>query len=376
MIPRILANTIQRFARKGFVTIIYGPRRVGKTVLLQQLTEGAPLSSVLFVNGDTEEGRSLLSDTSEVRLTRAVSTYDTVCVDEAQRILNVGVALKILIDKFPEKRFLITGSSSLNLARGLHEPLTGRNQTYRLFPLSTEEMTLGMPVHEKPSLLPEQLVYGGYPYLLDLPGREEKRAYLRSVVEDYLFKDVLALRDVDSVDNLRKLTSLLAFQVGSEVSLSELSRTLGIDVKTVSRYLSLLVDSFVVFPLRSFARNPRNEVAKARKYYFWDLGIRNGLIDQFTPLDFRGDVGQLWENFLAVERIKRDEYMADLKQYFFWRTFSQSEVDWVETRGEKVQAFEFKWTKKSLIRGSRAFQDAYKVPVQVISRDNYLDFVI
>lgn len=269
---------------------------------------------------------------------------------------------------------MVTGSSSLDLARGVKESLTGRNQTYRLFPLSTVELTGDLAPHEKPSLLPEQLIFGGYPYLLQLQNPVEKHDYMRSIVEDYLFRDILALKEIEAVDKLRQLGALLAFQVGSEVSLSELAQNLKLATKTVARLLSLLSESFVIFPLSSFSTNPRKEIAKGKKYYFWDLGIRNALVDQFTPLNDRGDKGQLWENFLAVERLKRDEYAKIGKQYFFWRTYAQSEVDWIELQQGKIDAFEFKWNK-GFAKSQRAFQSAHGEKVIAITKENYLDFV-
>jgi predicted AAA+ superfamily ATPase len=374
MIPRILCQTIKKGLKPGFINLIYGPRRVGKTVLLQQLTASIPQSNIVWFNGDTQETRHLLNQTSEVALSKLVAQFETVVVDEAQRIPNIGLSLKILVDKFPQKTFLASGSSSLMLSRGLQETLTGRTNKYRLFPLSTSELTLNLPNHQKSSVLEDQLRFGGYPYLQQLTSPSDKKKYLKSLVEDYLFRDVLELKDISSPENLKKLAILLSFQVGSEVSLTELANGLDIDVKTVRRYLSLLEQSFVIFELGSFSRNLRKEITKTKKYYFWDLGIRNALTDQFLPLDTRTDIGQLWENFLAVERLKKYEYQRDEIQYYFWRTYEQAEVDWVEVAGEEISAYEFKWMP-SKPHTPKAFREAYQTNLQMVSRENYLEFL-
>jgi hypothetical protein len=374
MIPRTLVPTIKENVRPGFINIIYGPRQVGKTVLLQQLAD-ATAKPGLWFNGDHQETRDVLSNTSQTNLKRLVERSPVIFIDECQRIANIGLSLKILIDTFPQKIFFVTGSSSLSLSRGIQEPLTGRNLTYKLYPLSTQELTIGLGDFQKPSLLEEQLIYGGYPYLQQLNHPRDKQDYLKSITEDYLFKDVLMLKDVSLPETLKKLTILLAFQIGSEVSLNELANSLQIDVKTVRRYLSLLKHSFVIFELGAFAKNLRKEVVKSKKYYFWDLGIRNALIDQFLPLETRTDVGQLWENFLIIERLKKHEYQRDFPQCYFWRTYEQAEIDWIETRGEKLSAYEFKW-QKTKTHTPKAFKETYKAAAQTVNRENYLDFVL
>lgn len=373
MIPRTLASTIKKNQKNGFINLIYGPRRVGKTVLLRQLTQSIPKPNIIWFNGDTQETREALSKTSELALSKLVEQTQYIVIDEAQRIPNIGLSLKILIDNFPKKIFYATGSSSLMLSRGIQEPLTGRTLKYRLFPLSTGELTHNLPKHQKISLLEEQLRFGGYPYLQQLKNAKEKQDYLKSLIQDYLFKDVLELKDIASPENLKKLSILLAFQIGAEVSLNELANNLGIDVKTVRRYLSLLKQSFVIFELGAFAKNLRKEIVKSKKYFFWDLGIRNALIDQFLPLDTRTDVGQLWENFLVVERLKKHEYQRRNIQYYFWRTYEQAEIDWVEIESNKISAYEFKW-QKSKSYTPKAFREAYKTETKTISRENYLEF--
>lgn len=375
MITRQIEKAIKDSIKPGFINVVYGPRRVGKTVLLQKLTENTPKSKLLFLNGDTQEARDVLSNTSEVALSKLVEGKEVVAIDEAQRITNIGLSLKILIDKFPDKKFFVTGSSSLMLARGLKEPLTGRSIKHKLYPLSTFELTQNLPDFQKTSILEKQLIFGGYPYLEQLNKDNEKKSYLKSIVDDYLFKDLDLLKDVLSTEILKKLASLLAFQIGSVVSLNELAVNLGIDTKTVGRYITLLKQGFVIFEIPSFSKNPRKELAKSKKYYFWDLGIRNALIDQFLPIDSRTDVGQLWENFLAVERLKKNEYSLVQKEYFFWRSYEKAEIDWIETQENKISAFEFKW-KTAKPHTPKAFRKAYKEDVEIVSKNNYLEFVI
>ncbi|MBU0569738.1 ATP-binding protein [Patescibacteria group bacterium] len=381
MIQRTLTETVVQNFKPGFITLIYGPRRVGKTVLLKQLVNKlvnkivqTDEEKVLWFNGDTEETRSSLSTTSQTKLANLVKDKSIIVIDEAQRIENIALSLKILIDSFPKKKIIVTGSSSLMLARGLQETLTGRTTVFKLYPLSTNELTQGLDAHQKPQMLDSQLTLGGYPYLTQISSQEKKQRYLKSIVSDYLFKDVLLLKDVSSPETLKKLAILLAFQIGNEVSLNELAGNLGIDVKTVKRYLSLLKQSFVIFELSAFSKNLRKEVAKSKKYYFWDLGIRNALIDQFMPLDSRTDVGQLWENFLAIERLKKHEYVQTQSSYHFWRTYEKAEIDWIEIEGGKLAVFEFKW-KSQKAKTPKAFKEAYHENVRVVSRENYLEFV-
>ncbi|MBU0619128.1 ATP-binding protein [Patescibacteria group bacterium] len=375
MIKRTLTDTIKNNLKPGFINIVYGPRRVGKTVLLQQLTKNISRSDILWFNGDTQETRDALSTTSEVALSHLVDKAKVVVVDEAQRIANIGLSLKILIDTFPKKTYFVTGSSSLMLARGIQESLTGRAIKYRLFPLSTQELAVGLKTHQKTAILEDQLLFGGYPYIQHLKNVKDKRDYLKSIVEDYLFKDVLELKEIVSPENLKKLAILLAFQIGSEVSLNELAGNLGVDIKTVRRYLSLFKQSFVIFELGAFSKNLRKEVVKSKKYYFWDLGIRNALIDQFLPLDSRIDIGQLWENFLAVERFKVHEYQRDRAQYYFWRTYDQAEIDWLEIRGEKISAYEFKWQSNRL-KKPKVFLETYpKAKLKLVNQGNFQDFL-
>lgn len=374
MIHRQITNTIINSLKPGFINIIYGARRVGKTVLLEQIKQGLTEEKILFLNGDMQETRDLLSTTSEVKLTEIVKNYPVIFIDEAQRIKDISLSLKIIIDKFPEKKIFVTGSSSLKLAKGTRETLTGRTKIFKLYPLSFAEITAEAETHQKDYFLENTLIYGGYPYLQNLGNSEEKQNYLKNIVEDYLFRDVVLLERIHNPDLLPKLATLLAFQIGQEVSLNELSLTLSIEVATISRYLNLLEQSFIIFHIGAFSNNLRKEIAKSKKYYFYDLGIRNALIGQFSSLNLRPDIGQLWENFLAVERMKKQHYSLFPVNYYFWRNYSRAEIDWIEKSNDSLQAFEFKW-KSGRFSTPKAFFEGYKTKAELISKDNYQEFI-
>ena len=299
MITRILTKNVISGFKDGFVSVIYGPRRVGKTVLLEQLKAILGEYKILSLNGDTQETRDMLSSTSETKLLALIKNSDILIIDEAQRIKNISLVLKILIDKLPKLKIVVTGSATLDLSRGVRETLTGRTQTYQLYPLSSKELTLSK------YLLPELLIYGGYPYLQSLSNNLDKQRYLENLVDDYLLKDLFDLKEVSDPDIPKKLLALLAYQIGNQVSLSELAAQLSISVKTVARYLTLLEKIFVIFPMGTYSTNLRSELSKSKKYYFYDLGIRNAIIRQFGTLESRTDAGALWENFMILERAKK-----------------------------------------------------------------------
>lgn len=375
MIHRTLAKTVLAGRQKGFITIIYGPRRVGKTFFLKEIQKEFSTQKILLLNGDTQETRDLLNSTSITKLTQIVKNYSVIIIDEAQRIPNISLILKIIVDNFPKKDIIITGSTSLKLSRGVAETLTGRTIKYYLYPLSTTELTVGKNEIEKPYFLESQLIFGGYPYIQDLTSIEDKKRYLTSIIDDYLFQDILDLKEVVVSDNLRKLATLLSYQIGQEVSLNELSLSLKVDVKTVSRYIDLLKHSFIIFEVGAFSRNLRKEIAKNKKYYFWDLGIRNALLGSFTPLETRGDIGFLWENFLAVERTKKAHYENKIIQTYFWRTYDNAEIDWIEIENQKINAYEFKWRSEKN-KTPKSFFDNYKKNAILINKNNYLDFLL
>ncbi len=376
MFQRTLKNNIVNNFKNGFATIIYGARRVGKTVILEQIKQSLKEERILFFNGDTQESIDALNTNSEIKLSSLVENYDVIFIDEAQKIPNITLAVKIILDKFPLKKIIITGSSSLQLVAGAKENLTGRNYSHNLYPLSTRELGQDLPEFKIPALLDDQLIFGGYPFVYSLGTKKEKEKYLLQIVEDYLFKDILMLENLEHPESFKKLAILLAYQIGNEVSLNELSNSLGISVKTVSRYLDLLEKSFVIFHLDAYSTNLRNEVSKNKKYYFFDLGIRNALIEQFQPISVRADVGYLWENFLIVERMKKIEYEGNVLRRYFWRNYSGAEVDMIEIDDNNiVSAFEFKW-RKNKVKTPKNFKDNYGIETKIINNENYLDFIL
>lgn len=375
MYQRILKNHIIKGFQPGFATIIYGARRVGKTVLLDQIKQSLLGSKTISFNGDTQEAIEALNTNSEIKLSALVKDHDVIFIDEAQKIPNITLAIKIIIDKFPQKKIIVTGSSSLQLIKGAKENLTGRNYSFSLYPLSTSELGQGLEKYKIPGLLPDQLIFGGYPFIYHLATKDEKEKYLKQIVEDYLFKDVLFLEHLEHPEAFKKLAILLAFQIGNEVSVTELSNNLGLSVKTVARYLDLLEKSFVIFHLDAYSTNLRNEINKNKKYYFYDLGIRNALIEQFQPISGRIDVGYLWENFLIVERMKKNDYGGKIVRSYFWRNYSGAEVDYLEIDTENnLSAYEFKW-QKNTAKTPKNFKDNYKIDAMVINNENYLDFI-
>jgi predicted AAA+ superfamily ATPase len=325
-------------ASRRKVVVLYGPRQAGKTTLLGRLRPSLP-GRVESLNGDFADDQNLLRP-ERAALGRLVAGVDVLLIDEAQAVPEIGRTLKLLHDEFPQLRVLATGSSSLDLARHSGEPLTGRQRVLVLYPVAWCEQ---QPSPTRTTTIIEHgLVLGSYPEVLTLERFEDKVAHLRQLVADYLLKDVLAQVQLPKA-RLHDLLRLLALQLGSEVSLAELATGTGLDAKTVGRYLDLLEDAFVIVQLRGFSRNLRKEIAKARKIYFLDLGVRNAVIQAFQPLSMRTDVGALWENWLVVERIKRNSIAGIDARYHFWRTHDQKEIDLVEEHADGLFAYEFKW---------------------------------
>lgn len=356
------------------VLIIYGPRRVGKTVLLKSFLSQTTLRYRLD-NGDDLAIQELFSSQSIDKLTKYAQGYDLIAIDEAQHIDNIGMGLKILVDTIPDIRVIATGSASFELSNKVGEPLTGRARTLLLYPIAQLELLNHFTKFELEQKKEEFLVYGSYPEILSLPSEEKKREYLRDIVNAYLLRDILALEQVKASKILLDLLRLLAFQIGNEVSMSELAANLGIDTKTVSRYLDLLEKGFVLINIRGFSRNLRKEISKKSKYYFYDNGIRNAVISNFNPLHLRDDVGRLWENFIVTERIKKQAYHKIFSNNYFWRTWDQKEVDFVEEREGKLFGYEVKYApdKKKV---PADFLEAYPgATIQTITSQNYLEFI-
>lgn len=359
------------------VLIIYGPRRVGKTTLLQDYLAKTSFKYKLD-SGDNIKTRHILGSEDFDQIREYASGYELIAIDEAQRIPGVGQGLKILVDQIPGIRIIATGSSSFELSGQVGEPLTGRKTTLTLFPLAQLELASLHNRHELKERLPEQLIFGSYPDVVTAPTFAKKASLLEELMGAYVLKDILELEQVKGSRVLLDLLRLIAFQVGHEVSLSELGSQLHLDTKTVARYLDLLEKSFVLFNLRGFSRNLRKEVTKKSKYYFVDNGIRNAVISNFNPIDVRNDVGPLWENFIVMERLKRRVYGSIYANPYFWRTWDRKEIDLVEEREGKLYAYECKWGTKGLSpKNRRAWLEAYPdSEVKVIDRENYLDFLL
>jgi predicted AAA+ superfamily ATPase len=356
--------------------VLYGSRQTGKTTLLKKfLSENEGNFRYKLDSGDDVNTQIVLGSSDFKKIINYAKGYDLIAIDEAQRIKNIGMGLKILVDQLPNIKIVVTGSSSFELAGQIGEPLTGRKITLTLFPLSQIEMGKLYNDHDLKSRLDDYLIFGGYPEALTSEGANDKKRVLEELVGSYLLKDILELEKVKSSKLLLDLLRLLAFQVGNEVSLSELGKQLGIDSKTVGRYLDLFEKSFVLINLRGFSRNRRKEITSKSKYYFLDNGIRNAIIANFNPLDIRDDIGKLWENFLVVERLKKQAYDQIYSNNYFWRTWDQKEIDWVEERDGKLFGYEFKWKSKSG-KSSKAWLDNYpEASLEVINNENYLDFV-
>jgi predicted AAA+ superfamily ATPase len=381
MIPRLLHTRIDKILRSGDkkkIVLLFGPRQVGKTTLLQTIAreyEQTRRQSHLWLNADEPDIRAILTDASSTALKRLCAPHTMVVIDEAQRVPNIGLTLKLMADTMPDVQVIATGSSAFDLAGQVQEPLTGRKREFYLFPLSFGEMVGYHGLLEEKRLLEYRLLYGYYPEVVQSPG--EERAAVRSLAESYLFKDVLALGAIHKPDRLEKLVRALALQIGSEVSYNELGQITGMNNETVERYITVLEQAFVVFRLGAFARNLRNELKKSRKVYFYDLGVRNAVINNFAPLDSRTDVGAMWENFLIAERMKTLSYHGVVKNRTFWRTHAQQELDYVEEADGRFQAFEFKWNPKAKVRIPKAFLDAYpEATVSVVSRENWENFLM
>jgi len=374
MITRDLLPLLLRNMNDRKVIILLGTRQVGKTTLLQQLVD-ADSRKVLWVNGDEPDIRKRFEGISSTQLRAFIGEHTTLVIDEAQRIHDVVLSVKLIYDNYPEIKVLLTGSSVLELYGTIKEPLTGRKWEYRLFPFSYNELQRHFNFFEMQRRLPQWLIYGSYPEVaLASPGTQRKA--LMHLLDSFLFKDVLALSDIRKPTQLQNLLTALAFQVGNEVSYNELAKVTGLDNETVIRYIDLLEQSFIIFRLGALSRNLRNELVKTRKIYFYDNGVRNAVMGNFTELGSRTDVGALWENYLMSERMKRNHYSSSYAHSYFWRTYDQQEIDYIEEVDGRMAAFEFKWNPKRTARFPKTFLKAYPdTETKVITPDNYHEFL-
>lgn len=359
----------------GKALIIYGPRRAGKTTLLKAYLASCGWRYRLET-GDDIRLRHLLGSGDLKQIVAFAEGFDLVAIDEAQQIPGIGMGLKILVDQLPGLRIIAIGSSSFDLAGAIGEPLTGRKRTITLFPLSQLELKQHFNLYDLRQRLEEFLIYGSYPEIVVTEGRKKKIELLEELAGSYLLKDVLALERIRSSRTLLDLLKLIAFQVGSEVSLNELATQVKLDVKTVGRYLDILEKNFVLLRVGGFSRNLRNEVTSKAKYYFLDNGVRNAVIGQYNLLDSRNDLGALWENFVVAERLKKRAYAGIYGTFHFWRTYDGKEIDYVEERDGGLFGFECKWSANRRIKPPRKWTDSYPdAKFEVVTPDNYLDFV-
>jgi uncharacterized protein len=375
MLPRFYDN-LSSYLKPNKVLFIFGSRQAGKTTLLKKfLSENKDKFRYKLDSGDDINLHAVLGSSDFKKIIEYTKDYDLIAIDEAQKIKGIGQGLKIMVDQVPNLKAIVTGSSSFELAGQIGEPLTGRKITLALYPLSQIEMGNIYNDYELKSRLDEYLIYGAYPEVLTNEFINDKKRILEELVGSYLLKDILELEKVKSSKLLLDLLRLLAFQIGSEVSLSELGKQLGIGGKTVARYLDLFEKSFVIVNIRGFSRNLRKEITRKSKYYFLDNGIRNAIIANFNPLEIRDDIGKLWENFLVVERIKKQSYHQIYANNYFWRTWNQKEIDWVEERDGKLFGYEFKWKSKPL-KAATAWSENYPdASLEIIDKENYLEFV-
>ena len=367
---------LDNFLQPNKVLVIYGPRRSGKTTLLQSFLQQTNLNTHM-VSGDDIRVQQVLSSQDFRQIVEFAEGYELVAIDEAQEIPNVGMGLKILVDQVPGMRVIATGSSSFEHSGQVGEPLTGRKRTLILYPISQSELLTQHNRFELRENLESYLVFGSYPEVLLANSRAEKIEIVSEIANAYLLKDILALEKIRNSRTMADLLKLLAFQVGNEASSNELAARLGVDVKTVQRYLDLLEKAFVVFRLGGFSRNLRQEVTRSSKYYFFDNGIRNALIAQFNTLSQRNDVGALWENFVFMERMKFRTYIGVYANVYFWRTYSQQEIDLVEEREGRLIGYEAKWSTRKSVQPPGLWAETYaNAEYQVITPENYLDFIV
>jgi len=375
MIQRDLFKTIVSRCFKGKIIILIGARQVGKTTLLKEIIKEIDVPSVWFNADESDILDAFSSATTSTQLLNLIGKKNKlVIIDEAQQIPNIGTKLKLIFDNNPEIQIIATGSSAFDLQNNTSESLTGRKRTFNLYPLSYKELTENTSFLEAKRLLNTRLIYGSYPEVVNHPGNEKE--ILIEIAQSYLYKDILQLESIRKPSHIEKLLKALAFQVGSEVNYNELSKTIGnIDTATVEKYLDLLEKTFVIYKLPAFNRNLRNEIKKGKKYYFYDNGIRNVLISNFSMPDMRMDKGALWENFLLSERIKNNHYTAKFVNAYFWRTHDKAKIDYIEEVDGILNAFEIKW-KNQKVRFPNSFKTAYPNHTKsLVNNSNFEEFV-
>ena len=371
MYIRTLENIILDKLNKGKAIIIIGARQVGKTTLIKKVLAN---KNYLFLDADDPTVRNLLTNPNTEQIRNLIGKHKIIFLDEAQRILGVGLTLKIITDQFKDVQLLVSGSSSFGLSNELNEPLTGRKWEYELFPISWEEYENHHGYLKSEQQIENRLLYGFYPEVLNNPGEEKE--YLKQLLNSYLYMDILAYSDIRKPEVLEKLLQALALQMGNEVNYNELAQIVGINKITIQKYIDILEKGYVVFRLSSFSNNIRNEIKKNKKIYFYDNGVRNMILGNFNQLDLRQDKGALWENFLISERKKQNIYKNTFSKMYFWRTRQQQEVDYVEEQNGTITGYEFKWKAKKNVRLPKTFTKTYNANSVIIDKNNFREFVI
>ncbi len=373
IIQRSLFELVESKIGEGKAIVIMGPRQSGKSTLLHYLAQKTDRKHI-FLDCDEPDIRQLLSDTTSTALKSLIGGATLILIDEAQRVKNIGLTLKLFTDKIKHVQVVVTGSSAFELSNEINEPLTGRKYEYLMLPLSTTEMSNLHGTLEEKRLLETRLVFGMYPEIVNKPGQEIE--LLKGMATSYLYKDIFTFRDIRKPEMIEQLLKALALQVGSEVSFHELAQTVGGDQATVQRYLDLLEKSLVIFRLPAYSRNLRNELTKSRKFFFYDNGIRNAILGNYSLLPARTDVGKLWENYLISERMKWLQVNRSYTLRYFWRTTEAREIDYLEEFDGQLLAFEFKWSPERKASFPKAFLNAYpEAKTSVIHRDNYFEFL-
>lgn len=373
MITRMLLQQMSDNVFKGKVLLLFGPRQVGKTTIIQELLkEFAEITTQL--NADDPSVRRILDTPNTEQLRQIIGNKRIIFVDEAQQINNIGTTAKLIFDTFTDVQVILSGSSSFELSSAIQEPLTGRKRTFMMYPVSWKEWQDHAGYIRAEQDLENRLVFGFYPDVLNHP--EEQEVILRELTDSYLYKDVLLYGNLKKPDEIRKLLQAIAFQVGNEITYRELGLISGLDPKTVERYIDILEKAFIIFRLGSFSRNLRNEIKTGRKIYFYDNGIRNAVIGQLQPFVIRQDIGALWENFIICERKKRNTYTQSYPNSYFWRTVQQQEIDYIEEHNGQLSAFGIKYSDRRKIRFPKTFTDHYQANIHVINRSNFRDFLL
>lgn len=373
---RAVFDDFQNHLKPNKVLILLGARRVGKTQLIERYV-AVTKERVLQLNGEDMGDARLLEERTFENYNRLLTDIDLLVIDEAQNINDIGLILKFIVDTIKGIKVIATGSSMFDLNNKLGEPLVGRKNSLFLFPLAQIEFSQKENYKQTTENLEERLIYGGYPELTHYDSWYDKQKYLREIVNSYLLKDILIFDGIKNSDKIYDLLRLIAFQVGKEVSLQELGKKLQLSKNTVERYLDLLTKVFILFKVEGFSRNLRKEITKSSRWYFYDNGIRNGIINNFNVFQNRTDIGDLWENYLASERMKKQQYQHIIRTNYFWRTYDQQEMDWLEENTDDLAGFEFKWNDNKKVKTPVAFAKAYpEATFEVITPKNYLDFIM